>query len=117
MNIDELKQVVAKVQLGDNRQVDRLVLEYWFELIGHLDIRDAFEGVNAHRRTSPGVWLEPGHVIAGARRAKETRLRAEQRASRPQIEPNRITLDREQFEIETQQAIEAQRRRKAEADE
>jgi hypothetical protein len=111
LTIDELKQVVAKIQLGDNRQVDRLVLEYWWELIGPVHYEDALAAVSMHRREKPGVWLEPGHVIAGAKRAREIRERIARR-SQPAIESAQITLDRALFEAETRAAIEAARRSK-----
>lgn len=104
MNRQETAQVLTKIQLGDNRQVDRLVLEYWVESIGELDYEDAQAAVLMHRRERPGVWLEPGHVVAGARRAREARER-EERKRRPALEPAQITLDREEFERQTQQAI------------
>lgn len=111
MTIDELKQVVAKIQIGDNRQVDRLVLEYWWELIGNLDFEDAKQAVNFHRLEHPGVWLEPGHVKAGAIRARDIRDR-EARKNRPAIQPARITLDRAEFERLTAEATEAARKAK-----
>jgi len=111
VTIDELKQVVAKIQLGDNRQVDRLVLEYWWELIGGLDFEDAKQAVNFHRLEQPGKWLEPGHVFAGSKRARDIRER-EARRSQPAIEASQITLNRERFERETAAAIEAARKRK-----
>lgn len=111
MTIDELKQVVAKIQLGDNRQVDRLVLEYWWELIGNLHFEDAKQAVNFHRLEQPGKWLEPGHVVAGSKRARDIRER-DARRSQPAIESAQITLDREQFDRETTAAIEEARKRK-----
>ena len=116
MTIDELKVVVAKIQLGDNRQVDRLVIEYWWELIGNLHHEDALAAVNFHRLEHPGVWLEPGHIKAGAKRARDLRDR-DARRHRPAIETNRVTLDRARFEAETAAAIEAARKEKEGDDE
>jgi hypothetical protein len=110
MTIDELKQVVAKIQLGDSRQVDRLVLEYWWELIGDLHFADSLQAVNFHRLEQPGVWLEPGHVKAGARRARDIRERADRRALPPAVPFPPITLDRAEFERQTNAAIEARRK-------
>jgi len=115
MTIDELKVVIAKIQLGDNRQVDRLVLEYWWELIGDLHFEDSLAAVKMHRLEQPGVWLEPGHVKAGARRARDIRAR-EQRKNRPAIEPEQVTLDRARFEAETAAAIEAARKKREEGE-
>ncbi len=60
MTDDELKRVVTKIQLGDNRQVDRLVLLEWRDSIGDLNFADAIEAVSMHRRESgdpkPDNW-------------------------------------------------------------
>jgi hypothetical protein len=112
MNRNEVAQVLTKVQLGDNRQVDRLVLEYWVEAIGDpvvCDVEDALEAVVQHRRILPGVWLEPGHVLTGAKIAKERREREIRRRQPRQIEPRQITLDREEFDRLTQIAIDEAR--------
>jgi len=65
--------VLAKIQLGDNRQVDQLTLEEWFDTIGHLDFAAAVAGVRLHRQEST-EYLMPAHVIRNAYRARETRL-------------------------------------------
>ena len=109
MNRLEVAQVLTKIQLIDNRQVDKLVLEAWFELIGGLEFTDALEGVNLHRLEKPGVWLEPGHVVAGARRARDVRER-EARKRRPAIGQREITLDRVEFDRITEVAAEEWRR-------
>ena len=72
MNIDECKAVVAKIQLGDNRQVDRLVILEWFDTIGHLIADDAMKAVTLHRQESTD-YLQPAHVIRLAYRVKERR--------------------------------------------
>jgi hypothetical protein len=112
MNTQEVAQVLVKVQQGDSRKTDRTVLVYWEEVIGHLRLDDALQGVLMHRQEQPGVWLEPGHVVRNAARAREARQRAE-RMARPAIEPQSITLDRAEFERITQAAIEEARRERA----
>jgi hypothetical protein len=72
MTIDELKQVVAKIQLGDNRQVDRLVILEWFDTIGDLNVSDALEAVRLHRRESTD-YLVPAHIVRLAYRVKDQR--------------------------------------------
>lgn len=109
MNVQEVAKVLTKIQAIDNRQVDELVLAAWVELIGNLEFSDALEGVNLHRLEKPGVWLEPGHVVAGARRAREARLRVERR-NRPAIERKAVTLDRVEFDRITVEAAEEWRR-------
>lgn len=72
MSPDELKQVVAKIQLGDSRQVDPLVLREWFDTIGHLECGDALRAVTMHRQESPD-YLQPFHIISNARRIRNER--------------------------------------------
>lgn len=74
MNKAECAKVLAKIQLGDSRQVDQLVLEEWFDTIGFLPFEAAIEGVRTHRRESTD-YLLPAHVVKNARRAQD-RLRA-----------------------------------------
>lgn len=71
MTLDECKQVLTKIQLGDNRQVDRLVILEWFDNIGQLDFDESIDAVRAHRQQAPGVWLEPGHIIQQVKRARQ----------------------------------------------
>ena len=116
MNYEEVSAVLVKIQLGDNRHVDKdgLVLRDWFDSIGDLNYSDAIAAVVLHRREST-EYLMPAHIRMGARRAKEARER-EERKKRPAITPTQITLDRPKFEAETQTAIEAHRAAKEQAD-
>jgi hypothetical protein len=59
VNRQECAKVLAKIQLGDNRQVDQLVLDEWFDTIGHLRFEDAIGAVRLHRQES-AAWLMPG---------------------------------------------------------
>lgn len=112
MNSDQLKEVLTKIHIGDKRDVDLLVLRYWDELIGDLDVRDALEGVSMHRRESAD-YLMPAHVRANARRAKLARERAE-RINKPRaITGNVITLDKAEFDRLTAESIEHHRALKA----
>lgn len=112
MNEPEAFQLLTLASARDNRTVSQSVAKVWAEDLERVALADAIEGLKIHYREQPEKWLQPGHVIAGARRAREARLRAEARANRKAIEPNRITLDRAEFEAETQRAIEAERARK-----
>lgn len=63
MTLTEMAVLVAKVQLGDNREVDELVIAYWHELIGDMDFEQAMKTLRRFRRERPGVYLEPGHLL------------------------------------------------------
>ena len=113
MNNSQVAAVLAKIQLGDNREVDSqgLLLREWHESIGDLRFEDAIEAVRLHRREST-AYLTANHIRVGAQRARDARER-EERKLRPAIESKPITLDRAKFEAETQAAIEAHRAAKA----
>lgn len=104
MNSREVSIVLAKIVLGDNRQTDDAVFAYWVEGIGGLKLEDALAAVAEHRREHPGVWLDVGHVVAGARRAKDIRDR-DARKQAAIAAPAPITLDRASFEAETQRWV------------
>jgi hypothetical protein len=104
MTVEECKQLLAKIQLGDNRQVDRLVILEWFETIGHLKFEDARGAVTLHRQEST-EYLTAAHVCAGARRVRELRERAERVNAFRAIESNQITLDRAEFDRLTAEAV------------
>ena len=71
MTLDECKSVLTKIQLGDNRQVDRLVILEWFDNIGQLDYQDAIDAVRVHRQTAPDTYLNPGHIIQQVKRSRQ----------------------------------------------
>lgn len=73
MNESELKQVVAKIQLGDSRQVDALVLREWNDNIGMLKFADAIEAVSMHRRESV-EYLQPAHIHRNVQRLIAARV-------------------------------------------
>ena len=59
----DMAVLLAKVQLGDNRHVDGLVVDYWMDTIGDLDFETAVMALRRFRRERPGVYLEPGHLL------------------------------------------------------
>jgi len=107
MTIDELKRVVAKIQLGDSRQVDRLVLLEWQDNIGHLRFDDAIAAVTLHRQESTD-YLMPAHITAGSRRAAVTRERSERivaQDARRALPAPVITLDMAKLKADTAASI------------
>ena len=121
MNYTEVGTLLGRVKLGDNREIDEkgLMIEDWFQTIGHLPYDECLAAVVLHRQEKPGVWLEPGHIIAGVRilRAKgerQQRIAAQlERTAKRAITGNVITLDYAQHEIEFQAALAANRAAKA----
>ena len=112
MTRDEVVKVLARVQMDDNRQVDRVVVESWVEEIGDLEFGDAIEAVVMHRRETT-AWLMAAHVRENVRRVKAAQARDDRVNSPRQIEPPNITLDREAFDRETEYWIDYWRKVKA----
>lgn len=110
MNIQETAAVLAKIKIGDNREVDSkgLVLREWHEAIGHLNFGDAIEAVAMHRRESTD-YLLAAHVVANVKRVRAARERDERVNNPRQIEPPVITLDRAEFDRLTDLALERAR--------
>lgn len=114
MTHDEVVRVLARVQMDDNRQVDRVIVNSWAEEIGDLDFQDALEAVVMHRRETT-AWLMAAHVRENVRRIKNMRAREDRVLNPRQIEPPTITLDRAEFDRLTVQAIERARAEKLHA--
>lgn len=111
MTNEQVAKVLARIQLGDNRQVDRATLAEWIDGIGDLDFDDAIEGVRMHRRDST-AYLQIAHVRANVRMFKDREARHERFLRGPAIAPQVITLDRPDFELQTVEAIEYWRKQK-----
>lgn len=79
MNNTEVAKVLAFAATFDNRKVDDFTIESWRLVIGHLRFEDAMQAVALHRRES-STYLEPAHVIAGARRIATARYEAGSRS-------------------------------------
>jgi hypothetical protein len=73
MNVRETAAVLAKIKLGDNREVTELVVAEWHDTIGHLSYPEAVAAVKLHRQESTD-YLMPAHVIRNARRLEERYL-------------------------------------------
>ena len=74
MNLDDTGTLLAKIAAIDNRVVDEYTILGWQELLANISLPNALDALNEHRRNSPGVYLEPGHILAGARLARNRNL-------------------------------------------
>jgi hypothetical protein len=114
MNIQETAAVLAKIKLGDNREVNELVIREWHDGISDLDLVDTIEAVRLHRREST-EYLQVAHVRANARRVRDWRERDDrirrQREGLTAIESDAVPFDREKFDAETHAAIEYHRKK------
>ena len=105
MNSQQVAAVLAKIQLGDNRETDDggLVLAEWVDTIGDLDFEWAIEAVRMHRRTST-AYLMPAHVRENVRLIQARHERAV-RVSQPRVVEGPNTFDRAEFERLTAVAL------------
>lgn len=90
MTTEEVAKVLARIQLGDNRQADRAVLLDWVETIGDLDFEDAIAAVVMHRRDSTS-YLLPAHVRENVRLIRSRRDRSE-RLALPRVVAKPVVL-------------------------
>ncbi len=88
MDIQQTAQLVALIQIGDNRRVDRAVIAAWHDLVQDLPLDDALEAVRVHRRESTD-YLLPAHVIAGVKRLRGARLAAAE-PPMPDVDPDDV---------------------------
>lgn len=75
MNLPELTQLLTRIQVLDNRQVDQLTIEAWTPLMAGVDYHAAVDAVNRHFMTST-AYLQPAHIVQ--------RVQAEHRKALPQ---------------------------------
>lgn len=62
MNKQDVIDVLTAVRAFDNRTVGQGDVEAWYLVIGDLPKDLALRAAIDHRKNSPGVWLEPGHI-------------------------------------------------------
>ena len=113
MNEQEAWQLLTLASARDNRTVSQSVAKVWAGDLERVALDEAVEALTLHYREQPDTWLQPGHVIAGAKRVRLLRERDARVLGAHGIEKRRITLDRAKFEAETQAAIEAHRKARA----
>lgn len=115
MNSEQVATVLARVQVGDNRDIDALVLADWEDTIGDLPFDAAIEAVRMHRKDST-VYLTAAHVRANVKLIQsrwERAARIESQAARRALPAPTITLDRAEFDRLTQEFIDQYRAAKS----
>lgn len=63
MNLEETADLLAKIQLFDNRNVTPEQVKLWAEALTDVQFGDAWEAVTVHYRDSPN-WIMPAHIRA-----------------------------------------------------
>lgn len=74
MDRNDIVDLLAIVQSGDNRTVGEVDVGFWSGMLAPFEKDDCLDAILAHRRDQPGVWLEPGHVSGRVRAARRDRL-------------------------------------------
>lgn len=90
MTPDDVIDVLSAVAAVDRRTVGEADVIMWHQIIGHLPKDLALQAVVDHFREHPGVWLEPGHIVAGVRAIRHDRF---QRQSLDEIEAYNDEMD------------------------
>ena len=84
MNSDEVTMLLTRIQVLDNRQVDRLTIEAWTPLMEDIDYSEAVDAVNKHFHTST-AYLVPAHIVAGVVAARNDRAERQLEPSTPGV--------------------------------
>jgi hypothetical protein len=77
MTPEDIIDILAAVAAIDRRTVGESDVIVWHAIIGDLNKQDAMTAVLSHFRECPGIWLEPGHIVAGVRAIRHDRYERE----------------------------------------
>lgn len=91
MDIEQTSQLLAKAALVDNRKATDEVILVWAEALRHIPFDAGMWALNRHRATSTD-WVQPAHIVAGAREYRKwfAQQQSKQRAiaaAPPRVEP------------------------------
>jgi hypothetical protein len=74
---EDVIDILSAAAAVDRRTVGESEVFMWHQIIGHLDKTLALQAVVEHFREQPGVWLEPGHIVANVRSTLRDRYERE----------------------------------------
>lgn len=97
MNDRELTQLLARIAVADNRQVDQLVIAHWRDTIGDLDYTDAMAAVNMHFREST-AYLLPAHIVENVKRISKARAEQQKALDQDGVRPEDVGPTPDNFE-------------------
>jgi hypothetical protein len=84
---EDVIDILSAITAVDRRTVGESDVFMWHGIIGHLDKRLALQAVVDHFREQPGIWLEPGHIVANVRAMRRDRY------ERETLEERNVRLD------------------------
>jgi len=70
MNTRETHLLLVQASAIDSRRVTELMITAWQQILANVPFEDGVNALIEHRRTAPGVYLEPGHIVQQARIAR-----------------------------------------------
>lgn len=73
MNFDETSQVLAAIQIYDNRRVDDATVKAWHKMIGRFTLADCLAAVEQYFTTNTD-WLMPAHIIRNVKAFRSRRI-------------------------------------------
>ena len=71
MDLRETHELLILASAIDHRTVDDGIVSVWQQILADTQYKPALQALTDHRRNSPGVYLEPGHIVQGIRQARE----------------------------------------------
>ena len=77
MNELEAFKLLTLASARDNRTVSQSVAAVWAGDLDRVTFADGVDALTLHYREKPDVWLQPGHVVAGAYRVRDARAIAQ----------------------------------------
>lgn len=78
MNRNDTIDLLSAVTASDSREIGEADVTIWSEVLGTMQLSDCLAALIEFRRESPGVWLEPGHIVKLVRATVLARHEAEQ---------------------------------------
>lgn len=91
MDIVQISELLAEIQIGDNRRIDDAVLLQWQKLVDDLDYDIALEAMMLHRRES-AQWLTAAHVRKNVERIRQALLGPLQDEFGNDVEPDVLAV-------------------------
>jgi hypothetical protein len=73
MSTEDIIDLLSLVAAADHRTVGENDVILWREILKDTPKDLAMQAILDHIREHPGVWLEPGHVVAGVRAIRRDR--------------------------------------------
>lgn len=73
MNLAEVGEVIAAVQIFDNRKADEATIKTWHKVLSRYTLEDCLDAVVAHY-TESTEWLMPAHIIRFVKRRRARRI-------------------------------------------